>query len=62
MDESRTILVLDDSKTFLEDFDSLMGSSFRVLQAQTEREALEHLSHKKVDAMLLDLMLGGTKS
>lgn len=58
MEVFRTVLVLDDSKTFLDDFDSLMSSSFVVLQAQTEREALEHLSRKKVDVMFLDLLLG----
>ncbi|MBI3005402.1 MAG: sigma-54-dependent Fis family transcriptional regulator [Ignavibacteriales bacterium] len=62
MEDVRTVLVLDDSKTFLEDFDSLMSSTFVVLQAQTERDALEHLSRKKVDVMFLDLMLGDGQS
>ena len=57
MEQRRTVLVLDDNRVFLEDFESLMGSAFTILNAQNEREAMEVLSHKKVDVMLLDLML-----
>lgn len=53
----RTVLVLDDNKVFLEDFESLMSPSFNVVTAQTEREALELLNNRKIDVMLLDLML-----
>lgn len=62
MDHLRTILVLDDSKTFLEDFESLMGHTFTILTATTDKEAFEVLSHKKVDVMLLDLMLSDGQS
>ncbi|MBI3787349.1 MAG: sigma-54-dependent Fis family transcriptional regulator [Ignavibacteriales bacterium] len=62
MDPLRTILVLDDSKTFLEDFESLMGQAFTILTATTDKEAFEVLSHKKVDVMLLDLMLSDGQS
>ncbi|MBI3586452.1 MAG: sigma-54-dependent Fis family transcriptional regulator [Ignavibacteriales bacterium] len=62
MDQLRTLLVLDDSKIFLEDFESLMKNFFTVLTAMTDKEAFEILSHKKVDVMLLDLMLGDGQS
>ncbi|MEK6757154.1 MAG: sigma-54 dependent transcriptional regulator [Bacteroidota bacterium] len=62
MDQVRTVLVLDDNKTFLDDFESLMGESFKVLTAQTEAQAFDILSNRKVDVMLLDVMLGEGQS
>jgi DNA-binding NtrC family response regulator len=62
MDQVRTVLLLDDNKTFLEDFESLMGESFNVLTAQTEAEAFDILGNKRVDVVLLDVMLGGGQS
>ncbi|MBM4162793.1 MAG: sigma-54-dependent Fis family transcriptional regulator, partial [Ignavibacteria bacterium] len=59
MDQRRTVLLLDDNKAFLEDFQSLMGESFNVLSTDSEAEAVEILGSKKVDVMLLDVMLGG---
>lgn len=59
MNQRRTVLLLDDNKAFLEDFESLMGDSFNVISTQSEAEAFEILGSKKVDVMLLDVMLGG---
>ncbi|MFH0991272.1 MAG: sigma-54 dependent transcriptional regulator [bacterium] len=57
MEQLRTVLVLDDNKVFLDDFVSLMGRSFKIFTAQTEKDALSILGDKKVDIMLLDLIL-----
>ena len=62
MNDLKTVLVLDTSKTFLEDFSSLMSESFSVLQAQTDQEARNLLSRRKVDVMFLDLMPGGERT
>jgi DNA-binding NtrC family response regulator len=62
LDQVRTVLVVDDNKVFLEDFASLMSPSFNVLTAQTEREAFDLLNNRKVDVMLLDLVLAEGES
>ncbi len=62
MDDLKTVLVLDTSKTFLEDFSSLMSGSFSVLPAQTDQEAQNLLNRRKVDVMFLDLMPGSERT
>ena len=62
MDDLKTVLVLDASKTFLEDFSSLMSGSFSVLPAQTDQEAQNLLNRRKVDVMFLDLMPGSERT
>jgi DNA-binding NtrC family response regulator len=62
MDDLKTVLVLDASKTFLEDFRSLMSGSFSVLTAQTDQEAQNFLNRRKVDVMFLDLMPGSERT
>lgn len=62
MDDLKTVLVLDASKTFLEDFSSLMSGSFSVLPAHTDQEAQNLLSRRKVDVMFLDLMPGSERT
>lgn len=62
MEQIRTVLVLDDSKLFLEDFSSLMEGSFNIISVQSEAEAFDILGRKKVDVMLLDLMLSEGQS
>lgn len=56
------ILILDDNKTFLEDFEALMSGTYNVVSAETEQAAFDILNLKKVDVMFLDLMLGAGKS
>jgi len=62
MNDLKTVLVLDTSKTFLEDFSSLMSGSFSVLHAQTDQEAQNLLNRRKVDVMFLDLMPGSERT
>jgi two-component system response regulator AtoC len=57
MEPLRTILIVDDNKDFLEDFQSLTDRSFNVLKAESGTEAFDVLATKKVDVMFLDLML-----
>jgi len=56
MDQLRTVLILDDDKHFLEDFQLMMEGTFNVIPSQSETEAFELLSRKKVDVMLLEVM------
>ena len=62
MEPIRTVLVLDDNKLFLEDFESLMEGTFKIIATQSEAEAFDTLGRMKVDAMLLDLMLSEGQS
>ncbi len=57
MADQPTVLVLDDSREFLDDFKNLTSRFFSVLLAQSDAEAIELLSKRKVDVMFLDLML-----
>jgi len=58
MDQIRTLLVVDGDTLFLDSFRSSMEGSFNILSSQTEAEALDLLARKKIDAMLLELLLG----
>jgi CheY-like chemotaxis protein len=62
MESLRTVLVLDDNRVFLEDFESLMEGAFKVVTTQSEADAFDILSRMKIDAMLLDLMLSEGQS
>ncbi|MGB2868863.1 MAG: sigma-54 dependent transcriptional regulator [Bacteroidota bacterium] len=52
-----TVLVLDDSQEFLDDFKNLTSAYFNVLCSQNEKDAMDTLNRRKVDVMFLDLML-----
>ncbi len=58
MELLRTVLVLDDSRAFLEEFESLVEGSFKIVATQSEADAFETLSRLKIDAMFLDLKVG----
>ena len=62
MDQIRTVLLLDDDASFVAEFRSVMEGSFNILSSDTEAGAFEMLSHKKVDAILLELALRGPQS
>jgi DNA-binding NtrC family response regulator len=62
MESLRTVLVLDDNRVFLEDFESLMEGAFKIITTQSEADAFDTLSRMKIDAMLLDLMLSEGQS
>jgi two-component system response regulator AtoC len=55
MDQLRTVLILDDDKRFLENFQVMMEGAFHVIPSQSEAEAFELLSRRKVDVMLLEI-------
>lgn len=56
----RTILIVDDEPNILELLKfTLESEGFNVVQAKTGEEALEKLEWKKIDAVVLDLMLPG---
>jgi DNA-binding NtrC family response regulator len=57
MEQLRTVLVVDNNKDFLEDFQSLVKGSFSVLKAERGSDAFDILAAKKVDVMFLDLTL-----
>jgi DNA-binding NtrC family response regulator len=57
MEPIRTLLILDDDNAFVADFRAMVEGSFNLVSADSEAEALEILSRKKVDAILLELML-----
>lgn len=58
MEQIRTLLVVDSDTLFLEEFRSSLEGAFNVLSSQTEAEALDLLARKKIDVMLLELVLG----
>ena len=58
MEQIRTLLVVDTDTLFLEEFRSSLAGAFNVLSSQTEAEALDLLARKKIDVMLLELVLG----
>ncbi|HTP80942.1 MAG TPA: sigma-54 dependent transcriptional regulator [Bacteroidota bacterium] len=58
MADQSTVLILDDSAQFLQDFKNLTGKYFTILTAQSEAEAIQLLNSRRVDAMFLDLVLG----
>lgn len=62
MSQTPSVLILDDSQTFLDDFEALMSGTYNVLLAESEEKAFEVLNKQKVDLMFLDLMLGAGKS
>ncbi len=56
MEQLRTVLILDDDKRFLENFQVMMEGTFHVIPSQSEAEAFELLSRKKVDVMFLEVV------
>jgi CheY-like chemotaxis protein len=57
---SRTVLCIDDARTFLEVFRThFEGRGYRVLTASSGKEALELLEAKRVDAVILDYQMPG---
>ncbi|MCX6133105.1 MAG: sigma-54 dependent transcriptional regulator [Ignavibacteriales bacterium] len=62
MDQIRTVLLLDDDATFVGEFRSMMEGSFNILSSESEAGALDILSHKKVDVILLELALSRGES
>jgi two-component system, NtrC family, response regulator AtoC len=62
MDQIRTVLILDDDKRFLEEFVVLMEGSFNILSSPSEAEAFDILARKKVDVILLELIMSEGKS
>ena len=57
MEQIRTLLVVDSDALFLESFRSSMEGAFNILSSQTEAETLDLLARKKIDVMLLELVL-----
>ena len=62
MAQKRTVLILDDDKTFLDDMWALLSRTFQVFPAQHEASAFKILSERKIDVMFLDLMLAGGRT
>ena len=62
MDLVRTVLILDDDASFVAEFRTMMEGSFNVLSSDSGAGALDILSHKKVDVILLELALRGGQS
>jgi DNA-binding NtrC family response regulator len=62
MESLRTVLVLDDNRAFLDDFESQMEGAFKVIATQSEADAFDALSRMRIDAMLLDLILSEGQS
>jgi CheY-like chemotaxis protein len=58
--QPRTILCIDDGRTFLEVFRAhFEDRGYRVLTASSGKEALELLEVKRVDAVVLDYQMPG---
>jgi DNA-binding NtrC family response regulator len=53
----RTILVVDDDRSVRNGLSWALGKEYRVIEAGTRAEAVEHLQHSQIDVVLSDLRL-----
>jgi len=58
MEDTKTILLVDDEYFFLEDFaESLSDAGYRILKATTVSEAKKIIENEQIDLAILDIML-----
>lgn len=53
--EKATILIIDDSESFLGDMNLLLKNEYRILTAENGRMGLEYIKNENIDLVLLDL-------